>query len=72
MDNEIVKLDHGFLVPARVLSEDADTLTLQIPKNDDYKFKLDENDTTKNQFWTLVFLHQVNGITSVWKPWEGE
>lgn len=58
-----------FLIPVRVVGETKQTLTIQVPKNDDYKFKLSK-DTDRNQFLTVAFVKNKEGNLELWKPWE--
>jgi hypothetical protein len=58
------------VVVARVLSEDDRFLTVEIAKNNDEKFTLDQE--IPDQFHTMIFLKMVDGQAVAWKPWEEE
>lgn len=55
------------LVVGRVVSEDEGFMLIEIMKREDTDtFTLQEGD----QFYTLMFVRQVDDRTEVWKPWK--
>lgn len=60
--------DSDLVLIGRVLHEDAEFLTLQVPKSLQTELHLAEGDT----FYTLCFLHQTapSGPLVPWRPWE--
>lgn len=59
---------------ARVLSESDDSLIIEVVKNKDAVFTLDEN-PEENRFLTLFFVHNTASegeppSMMIWTPWE--
>jgi hypothetical protein len=61
---------------SRILAEDSEFVTLEVMKNDDSTFHLqqDENGNVVggDRFLTLVFVHQVDEVVQSWDPFEVE
>lgn len=54
------------LAIGRVVSEDEGFMLIEIMKREDTDtFTLQDGD----RFYTLLFVHQVDGRTEAWKPW---
>lgn len=59
---------------ARVLHEDDDFVTLEVGKHDRVEFHLQQNDEGEtvggDVFYTVVFVHEVDGRAVAWDPFE--
>ncbi len=68
------QLSRDLILPARVLAEDDDFITLEVGKHEGVSFTLqrDEDGETVggDRFHTLVFIHFKDGAGEFWKPWE--
>lgn len=62
------------ILPARVLNEDSDFITLEVAKHDDVKFTLQRDEHNQvvggDQFHTILFITFEDGQGRIWKPWE--
>lgn len=66
--------DNDKLLPARVLAEDDDFITLEVAKHDGVTFHLQqdaEGETVGgDRFFTILFIHAVDGKGVAWLPWK--
>lgn len=69
-----MKIGREMVLPARVLHQDDDFITLEVAKHDGVSFTLNRDDSGEtvggDEFNTLVFVRAVDGHVEVWKPWE--
>jgi len=67
-------LNRDLILPARVLAEDDDFITLEVGKHDAVSFTLQQNEHGEtvggDRFHTLVFIHFTGDGAEFWKPWE--
>lgn len=54
------------ILPARVLHEDDDFITIEVGKHDDVSFTLESGD----RFLTMVFVRFVGDRARAWLPWK--
>lgn len=71
-----MKLPQDMLRIGRVLHEDDSFVTMEIAKNDEVTFHLQQNDEGEtvggDQFFTIVFLRtDGRGHATVWNPFDG-
>ena len=56
----------------RVLKEDKDFITAEIPKRDDVSMNIGDiaGEAQDARFYTFVYLHQIDGKMVTWDPFE--
>lgn len=57
------------IVVARVVNEDEKFLLVEIPKDDEHVFHLEEGETGSNRFYTMLFTQFKDGEPTFEKPW---
>lgn len=71
-----MQISKDSILPARVLNEDDDFITLEVAKHDAVTFTLQRDENNQivggDRFYTILFITVEDGQGRIWKPWEDE